>query len=405
MQRPFWKSLPIDINDLPSRQEVLSMIIDRLYYGESTALTGGLRTAKTSLLKYLCETQRARDILLSYVDCQSLPATIDTNSFWEIALEPLIGEFSLVRDGETRHSEWRRIRNLFTQLRGERVALIIDEFDVIFTLPNVGPDLLPQLRSLPYSAPGFALIISSHYSLAELNKMISKPYAGSPYLNFVLEAQVRPLTDEDIQIALAHARPTLSDLDCRYATAVSGGNPFLLEVVVSTLWQQGVDRADRYQVAGEEIYRLAEPYFLNKWNKWDAATRRAITAIGLMQVPDMILGKSFTDSELTLDMLALGPEIFQLRRQGEIQEDSRRPGFFEIREGALLWWLADEILRTIREEVSFEEWLLRREGQDGSTRSDKSKRVIGKLASAFEQLLSRGASALIEAYARSLVAP
>jgi hypothetical protein len=66
-----------------------------------------------------------------------------------------------------------------------------------------------------------------------------------------------------------------------------------------------------------------------------------------------------------------------------------------VRPSALLWWLADELVRTVRDEPSFEEWLRKQEWEGLLTRSEK--RELDKGVRTIGGLLKDGAKTLIEA--------
>lgn len=71
-----------------------------------------------------------------------------------------------------------------------------------------------------------------------------------------------------------------------------------------------------------------------------------------------------------------------------------------MRPGAFLWWLADELVRTVRDEPSFEEWLRKQEWEGLLTRDEKQQ--LNKGVRAVVELLKDGAKTLIEAAAKGV---
>ena len=71
-----------------------------------------------------------------------------------------------------------------------------------------------------------------------------------------------------------------------------------------------------------------------------------------------------------------------------------------VRPQAFLWWLADELVRTVRDETSFEEWLQKQELGFLLTRGEKEQ--LGKAVRAVADLLKGGVTTLVEAAARGV---
>jgi hypothetical protein len=71
-----------------------------------------------------------------------------------------------------------------------------------------------------------------------------------------------------------------------------------------------------------------------------------------------------------------------------------------VRPQAFLWWLADELVRIVRDESSFEEWLRKQEWEGLLTRSEKQQ--LGKGVRAVGGLLRDGVASLIEAAAKGV---
>ncbi len=63
-----------------------------------------------------------------------------------------------------------------------------------------------------------------------------------------------------------------------------------------------------------------------------------------------------------------------------------------------LWWLADELVKIVRRDTPFEEWLQAQEMEGLLTKGEKQK--LEKAARSAGELLKGGATALIQAAAK-----
>ena len=79
------------------------------------------------------------------------------------------------------------------------------------------------------------------------------------------------------------------------------------------------------------------------------------------------------------------------------EEDETVPGGWRVRPGAFLWWLADELTRTVRSDEAFEDWLRAEVVEGPLTR--KEKQQLSQVARQTMDLVRGGVSALIEAAA------
>ena len=95
------------------------------------------------------------------------------------------------------------------------------------------------------------------------------------------------------------------------------------------------------------------------------------------------------------------PEINDLKTIGLVAEDEKIPGGYRLTQGAMLWWLADELLRNVRDDKPFEQWLRNQEMVGLLTKQEIDN--LAKAAKFLGGLLNKGAVTLIEAYAKGLV--
>ena len=106
----------------------------------------------------------------------------------------------------------------------------------------------------------------------------------------------------------------------------------------------------------------------------------------------------FDWSNLIEDISDYNPEIRGLEKSGTLVEIEK--GKWQVTQGALLWWLADEIRRQVRDEASLEAWLDSQELSGILTQVEKRNivQVLRKLAG----VLGHGATTLIEAFAKGV---
>ncbi|PKO13441.1 MAG: hypothetical protein CVU39_18725 [Chloroflexi bacterium HGW-Chloroflexi-10] len=407
MTKPFWKSLPISINDLPSRKAVLRDLVHRVKYGEGVCLSGDLRIAKTSLLKYLISNQdikkffasSGQEIFFSYVNCQTIPNKIEGDDFWHLLLQPLFPKLD-INDSDAQNP--KKVMRILNEYKEIQYVIILDEFDVLLSHPVLGKEayILGQFRDFSNSIDNFSIIISSPYSLADLSRIVrEREISGSPLFNYITQIHLGTLSEDDILTALKYAVPPFSPKECQFIVDISGGHPFLIETAASALWEQRSE-TNKYNFAIESIHRNAEPFFADKWHRWSEHQRETIVAITLLQTPLVLSNQSFNKNNLVKHLELLRPEIFSFRHNGEIIEDSKIPGGYRIRQEAMLWWIADEIFRTIREGGNFEEWLLEKKKS-----STNAKNILSKVVDVSGRLFEKGASSFMEAYIKQLMNP
>jgi len=83
--------------------------------------------------------------------------------------------------------------------------------------------------------------------------------------------------------------------------------------------------------------------------------------------------------------------------QGFITEEKTATVGWRVRPQAFLWWLADELVQTVRDETPFEDWLQKQELGFLLTRGEKEQ--LGKAVRAVGRLLKEGVTTLIQAAA------
>jgi hypothetical protein len=108
--------------------------------------------------------------------------------------------------------------------------------------------------------------------------------------------------------------------------------------------------------------------------------------------------RKFHVKRLIRDLNDLGPELRSLRKRGFVKQDEAILGGWRVRPQAFLWWLADELVRTVRHDKPFDEWLQEQTREGPLTRGQKWQ--LDKAVRAIAGLFKDGATTLIEAAAK-----
>ena len=424
MSDPFFCGNPVPPDQFLDRRRELRRVAGRIVnQGQSTAIVGEPRSGKTSLLLYLAAPE-TRDglyepdgqrLVFSSIDNQVLGGDCNQARFWELALHPLY-ESVIAPDLNSLLAQAYQtcqrnafgtftLERLFAQMNveGRRLVLLLDEFDVLLHHAVLScAEFFGGLRSLASRCRALALVIASRRPLTDLNKDTQQfSRTGSPYFNFLDEITLGPLPNKAIVELLDRAEGRFTADDRCFIERVTGGHPYLLQAAAAELWDiyaEGKGGSDRrWQQVGQNLYDKAALILENTWRLWSPAMRKAFTIVALADVAKMLEQRQFYTAPLVRDKRDVEPELRLLGKQGFVTEDQTAPTGWRVRPQAFLWWLADELVRTVRDETSFEEWLQKQDLGFLLTRGEKEQ--LGKAVHAVTGLLKDGAATLIQAAA------
>jgi hypothetical protein len=418
-QSPFVHGGPVKPDNFLNRRRELRRLLNRLEKGQATAVVGQPHTGKTSLLRYVLDKVK-RDSIVGHnldhcwfrdIDSQMLSKTFNQPAFWKHVLEPLGSD---LEEGElltfyktTRENDFGAftLMRLFSAMddAGLRIVVMLDEFDALLNHPILNSaEFYGSLRSLSSRFSSLGLVIATRRSLNQLNVQTQEinPHS-SPYFNVFTELQLGPLPKRDVAAFLAQAKERITVKDREFITLASGRHPYLLQLAGDIIWEmdlEGVDDTERYRQAAEELQVQSEGHFADTWRAWSNAERKVITAVSLAQMTTLAEDHYFDWGDLVEDISDYSPEIRGLEKSGTIAEVE--PGKWQVTQGALLWWLADEIKRQVRDEASLESWLESQELTGVLTQQEKRNimTILGKLGG----LLAHGATTMIEAFAKGV---
>jgi hypothetical protein len=425
MHNPFLHGNPVPPDQFIGRRRALRRVVGRIInQGQSTAVIGEPRSGKTSLLDYLKAPKTRADLygeqgerlLFSYLDGQTFGSKFTPVQFWEYALQPLEEQITdplspLAKAYRTcRKNDFGAfvLERLLAQMREAelRLVLLLDEFDALLYHKVLNStEFFGGLRSLASRGRGaMALVVASRQPLTKLNSATQDlSRTGSPYFNFLDEITLGPLTNKDVTALLNRAGDRFTVDDRRYLAKIAGGHPYLLQAAASELWgayAEGVDdTGEHWQRTGRGLYDNVAMILEDTWRLWPAATRKAFTAVALADLAGMLGERVFFEMPLIRDARRdCGPELRTLRKQGFVTEDEEAPAGHRVRPQAFLWWLTDEMVRTVRDDTPFEEWLRQQEMGIVLTRGEREQ--LGEAVRAIVGMLQDGAATLIEAAAK-----
>ena len=420
---PFIHSRALSPDEFLGRERELRHLFSRLATRQSTAFIGQPHVGKTSLLIYLADEKKRqqhfgdqfdRD-LFCYLDAQALRGVKTQAGFWRRALTPFE---ACLKAGSPEHLQSLKtiygtakenqfgtfvLEQLFNEFdsASARLVLLLDEFDDFLSHPVLNSaEFYGGLRSLGSRSKGLAIVIAARRDLERLNKLTQQfnPH-GSPYFNVFTEIKFGTLSIKEFSELVKAAGNRFDQTDHEYIAAVSGRHPYLAQAAAAMLWdahEDGLEGEERYKVAGRYLYQQAKQHFSDTWNFWTNETRKAITAVALAQIPKLVGHRRFLVKELIDDLDDYGPELEALEIIGTITEGEE--GEYVITQSSFLWWLADELLRNVRDEDEFKGWLRAQELDNLLTANEREK--LGNAVRKVLEVTGRGATTLIDSFAK-----
>lgn len=416
---PFVYSRVVSCGELIGRETELRRLFSRLASGQATALIGYPHIGKTSLLNSIKERSESVSQLchcvFSSLDAHTLHGIKEQAAFWKLALSPVHENPS--NNNSERERAFREaydlahtdafgafeLEQLFARLAkaNSRFVLLLDEFDDFLSHPVLNSaEFYGSLRSLASRSEGLVLVIAARKDLEQLNQLTQQinPH-GSPYFNVFTEIKLGAFSLKDMAALLDRAGERFNRKDRDYVEAVSGRHPFLAQAMAAMLWEayeENKPGAERYEYAANALYQEAQKHFADTWRLWSHATRKVVTAIALVQIPQMLEDHKVPVQQLLDDMDDYAPELQVLRENGVVAEGEH--GQWHITQGAFLWWLADELRRNIRDDKDFTTWLRSQEMEEVVKSQERQR--MGGIVKQVRSALGKGATTLIEAFAK-----
>lgn len=318
---------PVRPDEFVGRGAELRTIFNRVRNGESTAVVGGPKVGKSSLLIKLADAQTQREylgrdapqVLTCALDLHALAAGDGPRAFWQDALAPLHAAAlesgarqQLDRAVESGYAR-RPLERFFNALgrHGQRLVLVLDEFERLLSHDRFqDPSFFALLRSLATRTNGLALVIASRLSVADINERGRDLLnVGSPFFNIMINLRLRALDAGAADALLARAGSALSVQDRRFVCRASGCQPFLLQALAATLIYVSADLrgADRAAEAASTFVERVGFHFADQWDALTPLSRAAVTLLCLSAVcaPDLACGDLMAQEAFSAQLQAL----------------------------------------------------------------------------------------------------
>jgi hypothetical protein len=388
---PFIYPGPVPVDKFVGREEEINSLLNRIATGQNTAVVGEPHIGKSSLLKCLAESEdcrarlgnKAAKTLFVFLDCHLLPSNFTPTDFWGRNLAVVSESCSdkQVRDdvnlAERDNFSIAALDKLFRTVTdcGWLVALLIDEFDRMLDHRGFNTaDFFGALRALS-QLTGLAVVTTSRLSVKEMNQEgLKLARLGSPFFNGLLDVNLRPFDDNDVNAllekALAGTDVTFDARDRDFLHSMAGGHPFLLQAAAGALYDaivSGKQNDARYYQAGRVFYRQTEDHFSDFWHRLDPKARTAVTILCLAELQGRAPGQSFDIRDIG-SLERFETQLSSLAEQGLVElwkEDGWHADWgswvfwrgerWRVTNRRLVWWVSDQVLA--REQVDWEEWL------------------------------------------------
>ena len=415
MNNPFLHDFPIEINTLPSRQTILRPIWSRINTGQSVLIVSEPWMKKGKLLSYIASVkdnfQSEWDLLFSFIDISTLGDDITVADFWKIVKESLVQPTNSPNIKETilekislSNDEFDtiQIERLFEQFSKNhiRLVLLIDEFNLLTQHHSLRT--AKMFGTLRYFATDkydcFVIVGASRNGALELfNATKDINGNGSPFYNYFSEIRLSVLSQRDMSILLGDY---LSKQDKLFAMSVSGGHPYILQIVSSLLWELKPDRyknpLERYKEIGNILSEKTRAFYESSWSYWSNDIQKTLISIAIFQIPDFVENYRFRNNDIFQKL----PEIRYLLSIGIIEKSSEKEKSYKVSQGAFLWWITEKIEQLARPETELKEWLQEKQ-KVGILFTNQDIEFAGKAATYIGKVLDKGVLTLIESYAKA----
>ncbi|MGB3766922.1 MAG: AAA-like domain-containing protein [Phormidesmis sp.] len=290
---------------------------------------------------------------------------------------------------------------------GYRFVLMIDEFDALINHQHLNSiEFFGGLRSLSSRSSGaMVIVIASRQPIHSLNtKTQAINPASSPFFNIFKEFTLGGFPASDVSLLLERAGNIFSDRDRLAVLSVAGCHPYLLQVAASALWEAYEDGLEteyiRWTYMSNSIYREQHSHFLDTWQSWSPATKKAFTTVSLCETEKLLVDREFLLEPFIAGLKDIGPEMRDLETIGLVVKDKSVRGGWRVESKVMTWWLADELVRTVRSDRPFDQWLQAQEMDNYLTKQEKDS--LMQYARSIATLLQEGVEKFVETFAEGL---
>ncbi|MCB0186803.1 MAG: hypothetical protein KDE31_21195 [Caldilineaceae bacterium] len=133
------------------------------------------------------------------------------------------------------------------------------------------------------------------------------------------------------------------------------------------------ETAARHHVILQALRRDTHHHFAAIWQAWTPPVRHAFTTVALLTTNAEALQHFAIDlASFQMRLPELSPELNALELVGVLQKSEQANGW-QIRQGVLLTWLWDELIKEMREEAGLGQWVNRGELDNRWTNSQRQQ--------------------------------
>ncbi len=300
MENPFAYERPARSQIFSGRKEIVRSLLSRARTGQSTALVGEPKMGKTSTLKFLADVrlkegygdEGSRNFVVD-IDAHLLGYDCQEDAFWAYLCRRCKGvipsEMLRRLEGACTSGLAYDLEEFFLNLgeKGKRIVLLIDEFDSLLFYPGLASgNLFCALRILSSSTHGLALVTSSRMNVIAMNRRGEElRKGGSPLFNYLDEQRLPPFSVDDISSlvdnALRDSAISLSDDEIVYLGEMSGGLPYLVQLMAWTLFEAHTKREPKNFSPLKNLLTISSPYFDEIWSHRSLPEQQALTLLAL----------------------------------------------------------------------------------------------------------------------------
>ena len=416
MSNPFTFGNPVLRDAFFDRKRETNRIKDALLRGSSVLITAEPRAGKTSLLYRIQEASLYGDAAVhlhfSELDAQAITGW-DVPRFWKHTLQPITDLSPEVttayRAALAENFGTFVVERVLLRLEeaGERLVLLLDEFDVILEEPGLHKaEFYGGLRALATRFSSLALVLVSRLPLEELNRRTQEfSRSASPYFNFLEEISLGAFPLKETAMLLAQAAPRFDADDRIFLEQVSGGHPYFLQTCASYLWdahdEGRANAAEKRQQAGEACFHQAIPVLKDIWRLWTPYQQMAFTLAALDEMPRLLPDREFDINHLLKDRPNFAPEQRILKNRGFLRSAPELLNGYAPQGEIMLWFLAEELTSMLRFGNSETANWLRDAQWDGLLKHGEKESLTNALQS-LKPILKDGALAFIKAAAEGM---
>jgi hypothetical protein len=377
IKRLFIYDRPVCGLEFLNRERELRSIFSALYRGASTVISGTPRSGKSSLLLKLTDStterhylgDQAKQFLFVFIDLDLASSEWTPSTFWEKALTSLLASSQekayadLAKQTAAADYSPRSLEQLFEYLgqQGTRLVLLLDEFECLLTHPNFrSVAFFALLRHLATLTRGLAIVAATRLRVTEMNQKVWRGSRGSPLFNYMIQVPLRPFDEKTVSLLLE--RGGFDESDRALIRCLAGHQPFLLQVMASTLLET---RAERHPRAASAFYERVAFYFDELWQSLDNRTRTAIVILSLLELSQAVDDEKLTYQALEQDHIFVSEwrRLAELGLAKQVPAWSRQNGLmwrgerWTVNVQAFLWWVWDVVITQTRRVLTYDEWL------------------------------------------------